>query len=361
MHNKKIKLVIALPNLHCGGSEKYISMLCRNISKDKFSVTLLLLNNDNPFYDPGQDITIINLQKSRARQAVGRIRDIVRQEQPDIFLSAANHLTVVMGLFRWMFPRRMLLLARESSLVSSNSQYARQPWLYRQLLRRCYKRIDHIICQSKAMQQDLVERFDVEIAKTIVLHNPVERIPDAGYGMRDMETTLFITVGRLSKEKRIDHILDALSLLDIPFVYHIIGDGDQREPLEKKVKALGLQDTVCFSGQQSYPYHDVENAALFLMASSHEGFPNSLLEAGALGIPVVACDAPGGIAEIVKENINGFLVKDGSATAFADTVRKAVYWPFDRELIRTMTLENFDIHRHTGQLENILMQYMEEK
>lgn len=362
MTNKeKIKLVIALPSLQCGGSEKYVSMLCRHINKERFTVILLLLDNTAPFYDPGNDVTIISLGKTRARQSVMRIRDIVRQHRPDIFLSAANHITVVMGLFRWMFPKNMLLLARESSLVSSNSQYARQPRLYKQLLRRCYKKVDHIICQSEAMRQDLAMNFDVVPEKMIVLHNPVEKVVAELSAPRFGDVPLLITVGRLSEEKGLGLILEALSLLDLPFRYHIIGDGDQREKLEEQVKTLQLEDKVFFAGQQSRPYDGVEQAALFLMASGHEGFPNSLLEAGSLGIPIVACEAPGGIGEIVQDGVNGFLVKERTATAYAGAILEALTYPFNREQISAATLERYNTNQHILQVERLLEQCYKEK
>jgi len=362
MTNKeKIKLVIALPSLQCGGSEKYVSMLCRHINKERFTVILLLLDNTAPFYDPGNEVMIISLGKARVRQSVMRIRDIVRQHRPDIFLSAANHITVVMGLFRWMFPKDMLLLARESSLVSSNSSYARQPRLYRQLLRRCYKKVDHIICQSDAMRQDLATNFDVPPVKMTVLHNPVEKPAAELSAPQPGAAPLFITVGRLSEEKGLGLILEALSLLDFPFRYHIIGDGDQRVKLEKQVNTLQLQGKVFFMGQQSRPYDGVEQAALFLMASGHEGFPNSLLEAGALGIPVVACEAPGGIGEIVQECVNGCLVKERTAAAYATAIRKALVYSFNKEQISTITLDQYDINRHITQVETLLEQCYKEK
>jgi glycosyltransferase involved in cell wall biosynthesis len=104
---------------------------------------------------------------------------------------------------------------------------------------------------------------------------------------------------------------------------------------------LKMQQHVLFAGAQNLPYNVVVQPDLFLMGSHYEGFPNVLLEANALGIPVVCFDAPGGIHEVVNPNINGFLVPPHDIVAFAAAIDKAASFPFDTKKIQGITLETY--------------------
>ena len=91
------------------------------------------------------------------------------------------------------------------------------------------------------------------------------------------------------------------------------------------------------------------------MGSHYEGFPNVLLEANALGIPVVAFNAPGGIAEVIRERENGLLVEDGNEQAFANAIKKALLIDFNRGAIRNKTIEQYAPGKIMQQWESLLL------
>jgi len=340
------------PSLACGGSEKYISLLCNNIDTGKFDVTLAVLDNSNPFYTITNDrITVIDLHTPRVRNAIFKIRRLVKQLQPDIVFSISNHLNVLLGMSRWLFPRHIKMVARESSLVSSNIQHAKYPVVYRRLVKRFYKNFDRIVCQSAAMQQDLVDNFNIPENKTVVIHNPVALLPQEIQPVLPVPPYKFITVARLSKEKGIDRLIQSVAALKAPFQYYIIGDGEERAALEMKVQQLGLGDSIFFAGKKEQPYAGMEDAALFLMGSHYEGFPNVLLEAGTLGLPVIAFDAPGGINEIIEPGVNGLLVPNNDIAAFTVAIEKALELHFDRAIIKANTAARFSVEKAITTLE----------
>jgi glycosyltransferase involved in cell wall biosynthesis len=350
VNKQKIKLFICIPTLQCGGSEKYVHTICKYIDKDKFEVTLLVLYNKNPFYAIDPAVELIDLQTARARHAVSKIIQLARERKPDVLFSVASHVNILLAMFRNRFPTGMVLIARESSLLSANSRYAAMPLLFNKLAKLFYSRIDHVICQSAAMQQDLADAYRMPAANTTVLLNPVEVARDTA---ADPTPLKFITVARLSKEKGIGRILEALALLSLPYHFHVIGEGKERIALEALAVTLGIKEKVTFHGRQPKPFNDMEDAQLFLMGSYHEGLPNALLEAGAYGIPAVAYDAPGGIGEIINE-ANGLLVKDDSPGAFAQVIEQAISLPFHRQTIQTQTVERFSVTTHLQALEALL-------
>ena len=153
-----------------------------------------------------------------------------------------------------------------------------------------------------------------------------------------------ITVGRLSKEKGIDRLIRSCALLKIPFRFTITGDGDERGQLQRLIEELNLAGKVFLAGGSTEPFAQVSDPALFLMGSWYEGFPNAMLEAFAAGIPVVAFNAPGGIAELLLNNENGFLVENGNEKAFAEAIQKALTYRFNRQQIKDKTLDRFNIN-----------------
>lgn len=350
---KKIKLLVLIPTLQCGGSEKYVSMLCNNIDATAFDVTLIVVNNEKQFYHISNTaVEVIDLKTKKVRNALFAIRKIINNKRPDLIFSAASHINLMMAMFQWSFSGKIKIVAREASLVSSNIKDAKLPGIYKVLAKRYYKRLDHIICQSAAMQKDLVNNFAVAENKTTVVHNPVEAgtvIPVTGNKLYK-----FITVARLSAEKGIDRIIKALSLVDLPYQYYIIGDGNEKVSLQQIVNASGLNDKIFFTGLKEIPFSGMQDADLFLFGSYYEGFPNAVLEAIACGIPVVTFDMPGGIKEIITDGINGLLVKDDEFKSFASAVEKALSMPFNRKQVSEQALQKFSIPKIIKKVEEVL-------
>jgi glycosyltransferase involved in cell wall biosynthesis len=103
----------------------------------------------------------------------------------------------------------------------------------------------------------------------------------------------------------------------------IAGDGPDRAPLEARARELGLEGRVRFLGPQ--PRERVVEllraADATILSSSWENFPHTVVEALAVGTPVLAMEA-GGVAEVVRDGVNGLLVPAGDTRALADAVRR---------------------------------------
>lgn len=93
---------------------------------------------------------------------------------------------------------------------------------------------------------------------------------------------------------------------------------------------LGVLERVKFLGHKTNPYPYVIKADLFMLTSEHEGFPNVLLEANALGLPVIAFACPGGINKIIEEGVNGFSVENGNVDAMVETIQYASIYGFNK-------------------------------
>ena len=96
----------------------------------------------------------------------------------------------------------------------------------------------------------------------------------------------------------------------------IIGNGGLKSELENRIKAKGLQDSICLSGTSLDIQNKYNESSVLLMTSRHEGLGMVLIEAQACGVPVIAYDVPCGPAEIIHDGEDGFLIKDGEIDDF---------------------------------------------
>lgn len=356
----EIKLLIFTPTLQCGGSEKFVSLLCNHINTEIFSVCLVVLNNADPFYKINNStISTIDLKEDRVRSSLFKIKREIKNFQPDIVFSTANHLNVYFAIFRKWFPAAIKFVARESSIVSINSRRATMPSLYNWLIKKYYNRFDLILCQSAYMQQDLIGHYNIGADKTRVIYNATEEFlttnTDYSINIKTDKIYRFVTVARLSEEKGIARLIHAAGLLSLPFQFYIIGEGDEKAYLQNLIHELQLETKVFLKGESTEPFKGMENADLFLMGSYYEGFPNVLLEAGALGIPVIAFNVPGGIAEIITED-NGILAEDNDIIGFAAAIKKGLSANFNRNKIIEMTKKRFSVNTIMADIEKLFMQ-----
>lgn len=142
-------------------------------------------------------------------------------------------------------------------------------------------------------------------------------------------------VGRLGWKKGYEYALDAFAQLKdrIPGLrVDIVGEGDQRDKLEAKSSELGLADTVRFLGQQTDVPRRMRGFDCYVLSSVIEGMPNALLEAMALGRPVVTT-AAGGSAEVAIDGESGLVVPTHDADALASAIEQVLTNEILRERI----------------------------
>jgi colanic acid/amylovoran biosynthesis glycosyltransferase len=137
-----------------------------------------------------------------------------------------------------------------------------------------------------------------------------------------------VCVGRLSEQKGQMALLEAahrLAQLGVPFQLTLVGDGPLRSPLEAKIKAYQLQDQVKITGvaTASQVQEYLNNARAFVLPSFGEGLPVAIMEALAMGRPVVTTYIAG-IPELVQPGVNGWLVPAGSVEDLTDALKEAI-------------------------------------
>jgi glycosyltransferase involved in cell wall biosynthesis len=203
---------------------------------------------------------------------------------------------------------------------------------------RALRRADHVFSPS-AYLREIALVWGVDPERVSVLPNPAPEIPPlpSREEVRDelgLDGAVLAFAGRLGPQKAVGTALEAIAV--VPTVTLVIaGDGPERADLERRAVALGLDGRARFLGAVSR--HAVlrlfRAADASLLSSAWENFPHTLVEALAVGTPVIATEV-GGVPEVVHDGENGLLVPAGDADALAAAIRRFFD---DDELRRSLT------------------------
>lgn len=157
-----------------------------------------------------------------------------------------------------------------------------------------------------------------------------------------------LTVARLSPEKGLNILLDAIAQArgeGVQLTLTLVGEGSMRAVLEDQTRRLRLGDHVVFAGAigQNRIREFYQNADAFVLPSFSEGLPVVLMEAMAMGLPVIASRITG-IPELVREGVDGWLVPPGNAVELAGAFRSLAVLPDQRRQFGASARERICTH-----------------
>ena len=138
---------------------------------------------------------------------------------------------------------------------------------------------------------------------------------------------------------------------------NILGDGEDKEKLQSKIKEYNLQDRLILKGKVSNVEDYYKNSSLYVMTSRFEGLPMTLLEAKSYKMPIVSFDCPTGPSEIIRNNINGYLVKANDIKEMSNKVNSVLL--DDKKLKKfsdkaELDIDKFNINSIINKWTNIL-------
>jgi glycosyltransferase involved in cell wall biosynthesis len=287
--------VLVLPTFGTGGAERVTINLAVELARRGAPVRLLVIDGREEL--PGSSslrptipdtVEVVDLQRPRARAAALALVRHLRARPATWVMGSHTHTNLLLTLLRPLLPRRTRLVLREPSLPPTGALGLRRTLLAQRLL---YRRADLLIASSDPM----LERLSTVAAARVpvaLLPNPVDadRLrgsvtrPDAPSRGRRV-----VCVARLVPEKSHVDLLTAFATVAGPAdLLVLVGDGPLRAPLEQQARELGLSDRVRFLGTVAAPAVEVARADVLALPSTVEGMPNAVLEALALGTPVLA-------------------------------------------------------------------------
>jgi glycosyltransferase involved in cell wall biosynthesis len=242
-----------------------------------------------------------------------RLSKYVHDERFDIVHSHNYKALVHLAMFRRAIPGLIATYHGATSHTLSVQLYEWLDWIL-------FQKADCVFAVSDGARDTLLERgaFRTQIAVVQNFVTPPDSVSANGALENGRLQLLFL--GRLSHEKGLDILLNALSTLDAGlFFLRVVGDGPCRDALEAQAKALHLEPSVRFFGFHREVHPFLAQSNVLVMPSRTEAMPMALIEAATVGMPVIA-SAVGGIPEIVVNHRNGILVEPEDVADLRDAI-----------------------------------------
>ena len=306
------RILLIVPALHQGGFEK-VCVATARLLQPYFDVRIAIFDSRNIAYDI-KGIPVADLRLPSRQGKAGKVINVIKRglklrvlkkkEHIDISYSfgpTANFASIASGggESKWLGIR--------SYMDMSNPRQIR-------LFCKC---ADRVVCCSDTNRQEIQDKYHCD--KAVTLNNPFSMQEIEELSVKEKaelpwnEGRVLISMGREDAVKGYWHLLKSFSLVHekLPDTkLMIIGEGEFLS-YKELARGLGVDDAVYFTGLKKNPYPYLKKGSLYVLTSYYEGFPNAMVEAMAMGLPVVATDCMTGPREILKDQY-GILIPNMS-------------------------------------------------
>jgi len=305
-----MKIAFVTPSLAFGGRERVLSKLINYFVDKGEEVHLIMYGKKRSIHFSLKSNVIIHepmFEFHRSEQVFALrsllfIRKTIRENGIDTMVSFEE---------KW---NRFALLSvvglNIRKVVSNrNNPYRDYGFVDRHLANLLYPKADVLIAQTSIAKEVYEKRY--KLKKCVIIGNPIDQIEDDENNIQ--RENIVICVARLMKSKNHDRLIEIFSKTNhkgwkLYIVGGAFGKTDLSVSLKEKAKALGIEDDVIFTGSTDDVNSYLLRSKIFAFTSDHEGFPNSIGEAMAAGLPVVSYDCVAGPSDMIDDGINGFLV-----------------------------------------------------
>lgn len=324
----RVKVLFVMPALSGGGAERVLVRILRQLDRRRFRPVLMLFEKTGPLLpEVPADVPVLDCGRNGSGTAgrwlwTAALR--IRAERPEVvfsFLWFTNLATIAAHRLSGSSAR---LILSERLTIDGAREGILKTGIRKAGIRLLYRKADAIVANSAALREQLAAMCGLPANRVVAIPNPLD-VDDilarsretADPRPRPAGGPLVVAMGRLVRQKGFDTLIRAMALLRTPAQLVIIGEGPQAGELREMAKRSGIGDRVDLAGFQTNPYPLLRTAAVFVLSSRYEGFPNALLEAMALGVPAVATRCSTGPEEIVNHDVNGLLVPVDDPEAIA--------------------------------------------
>ena len=300
------RVLFIINSLAGGGAERVMCTLLRASQGElrDSRISLLLLDREAAMYDVPHwiDVQQLDCRHSLVRSIWSVWRALTRAK-PDLtvsFLTRSNVANIIASALLGI-PAVVSERVNTSSHLGAGAGAA----VARLLVKATYPKARRIVAVSQGVADDLHASFGVRDERMAVIANPVDL--DAIRAQAEtgepvpVEGPYGVTMGRLVPNKNFGMLIEAFARSRIAGKLLILGEGPERDALTRKVEALGLAGRVVMPGFSDNPFPTLARAAFYVSPSNAEGFPNSLLEAMSVGLPVISTNCPSGPSEVLAD------------------------------------------------------------
>ncbi len=340
------RLAVFLATSGHSGVDRIMKNFLGELGKRPVHVDLVQVEGHGPHIHPlPQNVRRIALGTRHVQSGIFRLAHYLKTAQPDALLCDKDRVNRTAILAAAMSEYTGRLVVRVGTTVSKNLQG--RGLLHRTLqtwsIRRLYRRAHAVVVPSQGAAEDLAAVGSFPEGFVRVLPSPVvsEKILDSAREPIDHPwfqpgaPPVVLGAGELCERKDFATLIRAFALLSKDKFCRlvILGKGKKKAELEKLARDLGIGDQVGFPGFVENPYPYMAKAAVFALSSTCEGLPVVLMEAMALGTPVVATDCPSGPREILDHGRLGPLVPMKAPEALSEALACVLTVPTNPDVL----------------------------
>lgn len=338
----QVPLVVHIVHsLEAGGLENGLVNLINRTPQGRYRHAIVCLARSGAFAErirvPGVKIFELDKREGKDLAVYWRLWKLLRKQRPNVVhtrnLAALDSLIVAR-----LIPGIKTVHGEHGRDIYDLEGRNRKYVLLRKLMRRF---VNRYITVSRDLYQWLVSEIGVQSSRVDQIYNGVDLLkfsPDrppvdgkfVGLIPPSPDRIVLGTVGRLAAVKNQELLVRAFDTLNRRGIQPhreicllIVGDGPQAEYLSAVINDLSLQDLVYLTGDRDDIPELLRIMDVFVLPSLAEGISNTLLEAMATGLPLIATDV-GGNPEVVRNGVNGFLVPSADVEAMADAMESLI-------------------------------------
>lgn len=312
-----MKVLLTISSLRSGGSERVLTTLANHWQEQGWDIEVFVLSNEGDhFFDLNKDIKIYTSQNYYQNSALNYFRQLwdfrqaIIASEPDIVISFLN-LINISTLIAAVGINIPVLISERNNFDTLTSPF------WQRMRRLTYPWAKGMVVLS---QYDF-DKYHFVKDKQIIF-NPLnqEKLLNVNFNQKEK---LMIAVGSLTHQKGFDMLIQALKQIEFgEWKFLIIGEGNLREPLTQQIQEAGLEAHVQLIGRKENIFEYYKRAAIFVLSSRYEGFPNVLNEAMAHGCACVAFDCKTGPADIIQDEVSGLLVEAENIDLLAQKITR---------------------------------------
>ncbi|AQW86064.1 GalNAc-alpha-(1,4)-GalNAc-alpha-(1,3)-diNAcBac-PP-undecaprenol alpha-1,4-N-acetyl-D-galactosaminyltransferase [Campylobacter pinnipediorum subsp. caledonicus] len=344
-----MRVLFIISTMQAGGAERVMSILASYFAKFH-DVTLLKFDQKDSFYELDEKINIINLPYPMIKQGFfvnlkRRIkkffyqRDVLKNGNFDVVISFMDSTNINVILSN-LFINRPLFISEHSSSEFLKSKI----WIFLRRILYPYANGLSVLTNTDFKYYDFVKN-------KIIMYNPVFDIKKHNIPKEN----IILFVGRLVKIKACDVFLNAIGLIDPlklkGYKILIVGDGDQRQVLEKMAKNINAD--IEFLGNTNDISLVYEKSKIIVSSSQTEGLPNVLMESIFFDCARIGT-ATSGAKELIRNDFDGFIVPVNDFCALSEKIEKLI----DDDVLRDKFIKNAHLRADDFKIENIYQKWM---
>lgn len=348
----KIRVAFVTATTRGGGAERMLFNIMNTLD-DCHEVQLYVTSNDIVPSFVAQKFSVVQLGKKHARTAFWGLLSNLKNKIPHYVFTTSSNIGYLLLIIRWVLRARFKVFIRCAVPPIEVYHHSFKTRLLACVNKWLYNGCDLMIAQTEFMRQDLIRAYGMKPDKVRVIRNIIDKhyIDSSitnGELVRLPNGFNFVASGMLYSVKGFDILIEAIAPIvqRRPNVFLSILGAERyeigyREFLQSKIEKLHIAGNVRLLGYKENPYLYYKAADVFVMSSRKEGFPNVVLEALYLKTPVIATDCVD-FSGVIREGINGFVVRKNDVEALRKALQIAIDYSFD---VESIPIDNFDYNK----------------